>query len=132
MADNVNNTQQNSTSELQVRREKLNALYESGKNPFEITKYNVTIESASAIKLFEEFSDELKTVFIVSRAHVSNEPAPEGAFTDTESGIAVVVKASSGTKCDRCWYYSDDVKTDSDGQHLCTRCSAIIKKISLS
>ncbi len=44
----------NSTSELAVRREKLNALYESGKNPFEITKYDVTYESASAIKLFEE------------------------------------------------------------------------------
>ena len=45
---------QNSTSELAVRREKLNALYESGKNPFEITKYNVTHKSLSAIKLFEE------------------------------------------------------------------------------
>ena len=56
MADQVNNSQptQNSTNELAVRREKLNALYESGKNPFEITKYNVTIESQSAIKLFEE------------------------------------------------------------------------------
>ena len=31
MAENVNNTQQNSTNELQVRRDKLNALYESGK-----------------------------------------------------------------------------------------------------
>ena len=49
-----NNQNINSTSELAVRREKLNALYEAGKNPFEITKYNVTIESASAIKLYEE------------------------------------------------------------------------------
>ncbi len=54
MANQENNNQPQSTSELAVRREKLNALYESGKNPFEITKYNVTIESASAIKLFEE------------------------------------------------------------------------------
>ena len=49
-----NNQQINSTSELAVRREKLNALYESGKNPFEITKYEVSHESADAIKLFEE------------------------------------------------------------------------------
>ena len=54
MAENVNNTQQNSTSELQVRREKLNALYESGKNPFEITKYEVSHASTAAIALFEE------------------------------------------------------------------------------
>ena len=53
MADNVNNTQQNSTNELQVRREKLNALYESGNNPFVITKYDVSHSSAEAIKTFE-------------------------------------------------------------------------------
>ena len=52
--ENNNNQQINSTSELAVRREKLNALYESGKNPFEITKYEVSHESADAIKLFEE------------------------------------------------------------------------------
>ena len=52
--ENNNNQQINSTSELAVRREKLNALYESGKNPFEITKYDFTHESADAIALFEE------------------------------------------------------------------------------
>ena len=60
MADNVNNTQQNSTNELQVRREKLNALYESGKNPFEITKYEVSHSSRAAIALFEEKEATLK------------------------------------------------------------------------
>ena len=55
MADQVNNNQTpNSTNEIAVRREKLNTLYETGKNPFEITKYNVTHKSASAIALFEE------------------------------------------------------------------------------
>ncbi len=55
MANPENNNQTvNSTNELQVRREKLNALYESGKNPFEITKYDVTSSSVSAVKLFEE------------------------------------------------------------------------------
>ncbi len=82
-----------------------------------------------AIKLFSEFTDELKTVFIVSGAAVCEGEAPDGAFTDTESGIAVVVKAASGEKCDRCWYYSEDAKRDSEGQCLCPRCSAIIKKI---
>ena len=52
--ENINQNNINSTSELAVRREKLNALYESGKNPFEITKYNVTHKSLGAIALFEE------------------------------------------------------------------------------
>ena len=55
MANQENTNQSvNSTSELAVRREKLNALYESGNNPFEITKYDVTSESVDAIKLYEE------------------------------------------------------------------------------
>ncbi len=54
MANQENNQTVNSTSELAVRREKLNALYESGKNPFEITKYDVTHEAPDAIALYEE------------------------------------------------------------------------------
>ena len=50
--ENINQTP-NSTSELAVRREKLNALYESGNNPFEITKYDRTHESLDAIALYE-------------------------------------------------------------------------------
>ncbi len=53
MADN-NTNQINSTSELAVRREKLAALCAQGKNPFEITKYDVTHASASAIREFNE------------------------------------------------------------------------------
>ncbi len=52
MADNNQNV--NSTSELAVRREKLAALVEAGKNPFEITKYDVTYTSVQAIAEFTE------------------------------------------------------------------------------
>ena len=58
MADN-NNIQINSTSELAVRREKLANLCAAGKNPFEITKYDVTHASASAIKEFTEKEESL-------------------------------------------------------------------------
>ena len=49
-----NNQNINSTSELAVRREKLNALYEAGKNPVEITKYDVTHTAPAAIAEFGE------------------------------------------------------------------------------
>ena len=51
---NEQNAQQNSTSELVVRREKLANLIEAGKNPFEITKYDVTYSSVQAINEFTE------------------------------------------------------------------------------
>ena len=54
MANENVNQNVNSTSELAVRREKLNNLYESGNNPFEITKYDRTHESVDAIAYFEE------------------------------------------------------------------------------
>ena len=54
MANENVNQQINSTSELAVRREKLNNLYASGNNPFEITKYDRTHESRDAIALYEE------------------------------------------------------------------------------
>ena len=54
MANENANQQVNSTSEIAVRREKLNNLYESGNNPFEITKYDRTHESLDAIALYEE------------------------------------------------------------------------------
>ncbi len=56
MANNENNTAnaQNQTSELVVRREKLAALMEAGKNPYEITKYDVTHTSVNAINEFAE------------------------------------------------------------------------------
>ena len=44
----------NQTSELVVRREKLAALIESGNNPFEITKYDVTHSSVNAINEYTE------------------------------------------------------------------------------
>ena len=55
-----NNIQQNSTSELQVRRDKLAALQEAGNNPFVITKYDLTHTSVEAVKLFEEKEATLK------------------------------------------------------------------------
>ena len=44
---------------LKIRRDKLTALCEEGKNPFEITKYDVTALSADAIKEFEAREEEL-------------------------------------------------------------------------
>ncbi|MBR6411286.1 MAG: hypothetical protein IKS35_07875, partial [Clostridia bacterium] len=69
----------------------------------------------------------LATVFITSQAEVRREQAPEGAFTETVSGIAVSVLPAEGCRCDRCWSYSvSGVRTDEDG-FLCDRCRKILK-----
>lgn len=50
----MDNNQQQNTSELVVRREKLATLVREGKNPFELTKYDVTHTAPEAIALFNE------------------------------------------------------------------------------
>ena len=58
MAENTANTL-NDTSELKIRRDKLAGLCEAGKNPFEITKYEVTHTSVNAIKEFTDNEEAL-------------------------------------------------------------------------
>ena len=57
--DNNQNNQINSTSELEVRRNKLQLLKDSGNNPFEITKYDFTHTAPQAIVEFEARESEL-------------------------------------------------------------------------
>ena len=56
MTEQTNNTNTpNSTSELQVRRDKLAALRAAGKDPFEITRFDVDADSAGVIAEFPKF-----------------------------------------------------------------------------
>ena len=84
-----------------------------------------TADSAIYDDLFE-FADELATVYITSGASVVKGEAPAGAFTETQSGIAVVVANADGCKCGRCWSYSTEGVDDGEGGFLCERCKKII------
>ncbi len=76
--------------------------------------------------LLDSFKNDLATVFIVSGATVSTDKAPDGAFVETESGIAVLVEKADGYKCDRCWTYSTEGVHDEDG-FICERCRKILE-----
>ena len=58
MAEVVNNEnvalEEDLSEQMIIRREKLKGLQDEGKNPFEITKYDVTHLSLDAVKLFEQ------------------------------------------------------------------------------
>ena len=65
MSESVNNTkeqEQDLNQLLKVRREKLAALQESGKNPFEITKYDASHHSAQIKENFESLEGSKVTV----------------------------------------------------------------------
>ncbi|MBE6655452.1 MAG: lysine--tRNA ligase [Ruminococcaceae bacterium] len=55
----------NATSELQIRRDKLKALVENGKDPFTVTGYDVTASAPDILANFDDFDG--KTVRIAGR-----------------------------------------------------------------
>ena len=88
-------------------------------------KVTVYTNDDEAYAALSAFADKLAETYITSAAYVIKGDAPAGAFTETQTGIAVVVEPADGHKCDRCWSYSTEGKQTEDG-FICSRCLAII------
>jgi isoleucyl-tRNA synthetase len=75
--------------------------------------------SGEAHKLLQRFGDELKYVFITSRAtlHYSE---------NEELKRSVMVMPSAHTKCGRCWHYREDVGRNAEHPTLCGRCISCV------
>ena len=89
MADIINNEnavespEVNVSSEIEIRRVKLENLIETGKNPFEIMKYDVTAYSADIKANFEEWDG--KTVSLAGRI-MSRRDMGKANFIDLADG----------------------------------------------
>ena len=81
--ENVETPEVNVASEIENRRAKLQNLMESGKNPFEIMKYDVTAYSADIKANFEEFDG--KTVSLAGRI-MSRRDMGKANFIDLADG----------------------------------------------
>lgn len=71
----------------------------------------------------QQLGEELRFVLITSGATVSvvNEMPADAIKTELEQ-LTLTVSASTGTKCERCWHYTDDVGHDEAHADLCVRC----------
>ena len=90
-------------------------------------KVTLYTKDEEMLALLGGFGKELNTVFIVSGVKLENSDAPEGAHTEGESGVGVLVAPADGCKCDRCWSYSTEGEDDGEGGFLCARCRDILK-----
>jgi isoleucyl-tRNA synthetase len=85
----------------------------------EVTLY-ISGELANAVTLLGE---ELRFVLITSGAHVEVvDQLPTDAIKTELEHLALKVSATSGTKCERCWHFTDDVGSDDSHEDLCGRC----------
>ena len=89
-------------------------------------KVTIYVKDDETYNFFASFKEELNDIFICSEVVLSKEENAK-AFSETETGIAVLVEAAQGTKCDRCWYVKNDCTDLGEEQHLCARCASIVK-----
>ncbi|MBI3044846.1 MAG: isoleucine--tRNA ligase [Betaproteobacteria bacterium] len=74
-------------------------------------------------EFLRSFDDDLRFVFITSRADVAGE-APADAKATALANVAIRVTPSPHKKCDRCWHYRADVDAQAEHPGLCGRCVA--------
>ena len=79
-------------------------------------------ERDDVFALLEHFADDLRFIFITSRAEAFNAKAPADAVASQAEGIAVRVTPSSYPKCIRCWHRRADVGRDRAHPQICGRC----------
>ena len=68
------------------------------------------------------FGDDLRFVFITSRATVSDGNDGNDALPSSLDGVGVRVRPTSRRKCERCWHYRGDVGADPAYADICARC----------
>jgi isoleucyl-tRNA synthetase len=75
----------------------------------------------------QSFGDDLRFVLITSQARVENGNGASALLTipginNSDWQVGVSVRASTQTKCERCWHYREDVGHHAQHPGLCGRC----------
>ncbi len=73
-------------------------------------------------------ADQLRDVFIVSQAVLSDEPAPAEAIRGEVPDLSMTVEKARGGKCARCWIYDENLGTDPAFPQACPRCSKVLRE----
>jgi isoleucyl-tRNA synthetase len=77
----------------------------------------VSVDDQALFDTLSRLGDDLRFVFITSRASIAYAPG---------DGVQVVVTPSTHAKCERCWHYRDDVGVDVGHPSLCGRCVSCV------
>ncbi len=80
--------------------------------------------------LLKGFGEDLRDIFIVSAAEVTDTLEGDFFASSEIQGLAVKVAKASGEKCARCWKYDLTVGAESCSEGACKRCSSALEKIA--
>ncbi|MDI6688546.1 MAG: class I tRNA ligase family protein, partial [Desulfobacterales bacterium] len=74
------------------------------------------------------YTEDLKSIFIVSQAFLVKEETFYGAYKSNEiEGLLILVEPAAGDKCERCWMHDTSVGTNTEHPTICNRCKENIK-----
>ncbi|MCK5682285.1 isoleucine--tRNA ligase [bacterium] len=75
-----------------------------------------------AAELLNHFQAELADIFIVSQVALDNLPDDESG-SEENSELTITVKTAAGSKCNRCWCYSEELTAgDANFPEICPKC----------
>jgi isoleucyl-tRNA synthetase len=70
--------------------------------------------------LLNQYENELPGLFIVSQVDLRNH---------ADAGINVMIDRAPGSKCERCWKYTEDVGSVSALPSVCAACAEVVREI---
>lgn len=78
----------------------------------------------------KEIEEQLATLLIVSKAHLTEETLDNpAALTSEVFPLTTLIQPATGEKCERCWIYSDTVSQNADHKTLCDRCATVVSEL---
>ena len=87
----------------------------------------VTIAAPPELSAFlQNYAAELNSIFIVSKAVLATSLEGEYWASENLEGLKIQVTAAPGVKCERCWYYSEELGTDADHPTICPKCTIAV------
>ncbi len=87
----------------------------------------VTIAAPPELFAFlQEYASELNSIFIVSKATLESELEGEYWTSENLEGLKIQVTAAPGVKCERCWYFSEELGTHADHATICPKCTIAV------
>ena len=76
--------------------------------------------------ILSNYSDFLPTFFIVSAVEISDTIRADSHKSSEIDGLEIAVERAPGSKCQRCWNWSEFVGTFDHAPELCERCERVI------
>jgi len=74
----------------------------------------------------QNYESGLNSIFIVSKATLSTELEGEYWRSENIEGLNIQVTAAPGVKCERCWYYSEELGRDVGHPTICPKCTIAV------